>query len=705
MKKSPAKWIWIDKETYPGYQEGYYTCFSDKKEEIPYFAAEFCRKYEFGEKVTEIRMDICADTKYHLYLNGEFVGTGPVCPGGDYGFDGRMPWRYYNHYVIHPDAEELSFYCLVEGIPQVQCDMSDGVCGLIVKAEVYFESGRYETLGTDESWSGRLDVTRPALCETDRRISRHEWLPAQEVVFERSVKSSPLENLEEEDIIPGGFEETVIGGGETKELSFELERIYAGFFCCQVEAQGEYRIVFSGYEKDFHYTSCETFCGKKDETFRALRMTSLGGFCVRAENLGRKPLKIRKISYIFTHYPCPENGIFHCSEDLLNRIYDTGKWAVKICKQTLELDSPMHQENLGCTGDYLISSLMNYVTYGNPDVTRFDIVRTADYLKMTGGKMFHTTYSMLWVQMLYDYYMFTGDGSIYGETADALHILMDRFHGYMGENGLIDTPPNYVFVDWLMVDGYSMHRPPKAMGQSVMNAFYTGALVTAAKIENELGGTEGKKRAKEYLENAESVKKAFRNLLFDDEKGLYFDGLNDEYAPGPFLPENSQKRYFSWHTNVLAVLYGICEGEEAVRIMERILGDMEMTNPQPYFMHFVLEAIVKAGLFEKYGLEQIRRWRVMTDFPKGLQEGWYAPGTYQFDYSHVWGGTPTYQLPVRLAGLKILEAGFGKVRLEPKLCGLDWAKVKIPTPLGMIEVEMEKGKAAVVKVPEGMVVV
>jgi hypothetical protein len=90
----------------------------------------------------------------------------------------------------------------------------------------------------------------------------------------------------------------------------------------------------------------------------------------------------------------------------------------------------------------------------------------------------------------------------------------------------------------------------------------------------------------------------------------------------------------------------------------------------------------------------------MTKFPKGLVEGWYLCEGYAYDYSHVWGGTPTYQLPVRLAGLEIVEAGFKKIKLSPSLYRLTWAKIGIPTPYGLIKIELNKNTKPVIIAPK-----
>lgn len=100
---------------------------------------------------------------------------------------------------------------------------------------------------------------------------------------------------------------------------------------------------------------------------------------------------------------------------------------------------------------------------------------------MTAG-IFHTAYSLIWVLMLHDVYMFTGDRTLLEDCADGLWFLLHRFEGYMGDNGLVEHPTDYMFVDWLDVDGYTLHHPPKNLGQSCLNMFYYGALVTAAKV-------------------------------------------------------------------------------------------------------------------------------------------------------------------------------------------------------------------------------
>lgn len=687
-----AKWIWVDEDISFGGNKTAISIFDKENIDYEYMVAEFKKEEKFDKKIRRITVEISADVRFWLYINGEPIGVGPVCAGGDYANIKPMPYTYFNTYELEIGSNELSLYAMVQNKPTVQCDMSCGKCGFVLACEAEFEDGTKTAIYTDETWLAGVNSRRKETGISDFTV-KGDMLKKAVCVKENvwHLRKSPLKNLSMEEIIPKEFESMVLEPGEERELHCELEKIYACYYNIEISEGELYDIEIRDYERyPEKAEKAECIKGGGPLKFRGLEMRSVGAFVLKARNKGNTPLKIDKVSIIFSHYPITEEGSFRCSDDVLTKIYDIGKWALNICKQTIELDSPNHQENLGCAGDYHIASLMNYFAYGDTELTRLDIIRIADYLKMSRGYMFHTTYSMIWILMLYEYYKFTADKEIFKETKDALLILLERFEEYMGKNGVIDNPPSYMFVDWLIVDGFSMHHPPMCMGQSVLNAFYYGGLKTAVKI---FGILEDKENEEKYSEKAEKLYVAFNECFYDKERQLYFDGMNDNYEESFWIPKNSNKKYFSWHTNSLAALFELAPPEKARNIMEKILNDMTLINPQPYFMHFVLEAVYKTGLFEKYGLRELRRWECMTDFEKGLQEGWYAPGDYKFDYSHVWCGTPTYQLPSKIMGFEMIEPGFKKIRLTPHLYGLKYAEIDMPTPYGHIKVKLKKDKA------------
>lgn len=693
-----AKWIWLDKKIYPQYQKSEITLFDKTKEKYAFVAAEFKYEKSFKKKIKKISIDISADVKFWLYMNGKYVGAGPVCAGGDYANTMPMPKQYYNTYELETDCEKIEFYVLVQKNTTVQCDTSQGRPGMIMSTVLTFCDGTTEKIVSSKDWLARKDNRRYANGKIDYTMRTDEWCRAEEVENIWNLCAAPIEMLAEDEIFPMEFSPVTVLPGETKTVNVEFDKIYSCYYHLAVSAEDNFTVQIADYEKDEKKAEVmDTIAAKSSIDFRSLQMTSVGSAKLYIINGGKKPLTVDKFSLYFDYYPIHEEGNFECSDTVLNKAYDMGKWALKICRQTIELDSPKHQENLGCTGDYMIASLMNYFTYGDTKLTRLDIIRTADYLRISNGYMFHTSYSMMWIMMLYDYYMFSADRAVLNEVKDVLQVLLERFCGYTDENGIITDPPSYMFLDWLEIDGVSLHHPPAALGQAALNAFYIGGLERAAEIFKILGDNE---EFEKYNTRCEKVKKSFNEYFYDTGKRLYFDGLNEDYPTKKWIPKNVDKRYFSQHTNSLAVLFDIAPKDEQKDLIERILNDETLIKPQPYFMHFVLDAIYKAGLFEKYGIEQLHRWEDMTKFPKGLQEGWYDKSGYGFDYSHVWGGTPTYQLPSKIMGFEMKEAGFKEILLNPQTFGLDYANVKMPTPYGYICVELKKGEKPIISVPD-----
>ena len=655
------KFIWINN---PEYQKSYYTTFCEK-EGYNFALVEFKKEHRFDENIKEIRLKIFADTRYTLFINGEGVGTGPACPGGDWGMKSPMPKQYFDSYTFADLGSRLEIYVQVKLLPSDFWDVSCGKGGFWAEYEVEFEDGRVKNFCADTSW----------LCRVDRRFSDlhtvdfsrgDKWEAA---VFTESVwklEASPLLPLEEKKIYPE------ITGNKAM-----FDKIYAGYLCIETEGEGE--ILLSETGEKVHAVYKIRGAGK----IRMPGLESVG----EAEISGN--LRVKELYITAPHYPVKNPGRFSCSDEMLNRIYNLGRHTADICRQQIELDSPKHKENLGCPGDYMIESLISYLAFGDYTLSRFDIIRIAEYLRISGYKMFHTSYGLMWIYMLGDYVMFSGDMTILEEVSEVVRGLINRFDGYC-ESGILDNMPDYMFIDWVQADGYTLHHPPKALGQTALTALYYRALEVTAELYKW-----------DYIKaKAEKVKKAFNDAFFDKEKGLYISGLTTPGVFGKWQPENPGKAYFTRQANVLAVWCGL--SDDGASVMEKVMKDTEMPAVQPYFMFFVLGALEKCGLLEKYGISEIHKWdKLVNECEKGLKEGWGdGCGEYNYDYSHAWGGSPTYYLPKMVSGLEILKPGFEEISLSPKLFGLSGAEIMIPTPKGNIEIKL--GEKTDIIIPDGI---
>ncbi len=687
-----AKFIWLDKERYPRFQGSPVSVFAADRKRYLFGVAAFRKEFTFDKKIRQVEIEIFGDTRYYLWINDRYAGTGPCPPGGD--FD--MPYQYSSTYLADVEENDIRFFVRVQLTPTVQTDNSKGKGGLILAARLIFEDGSETAIGTDETWFARLEREFLSPRYMDYTKERDDWSYAVHTESVWNVVPSPIRNLQEQVIDTREF---VIPPRQTREFKVDLAKIYAAYSLLRITASGEYFIRLITAEKD--NISLKEHCvkGDRNELYRSNEYYGVGEYCLLVQNKSDVELKIQS-EVISVCYPSEEKGFFRCSDEMLNRIYDLGKHTVKICRQGIELDSPVHQENLLCTGDYLIESLVNNYTTGDYSLTRFDIVRMSHYLKLTDGYMYNDNYALVWILWLWDYYRYTGDELIFSETIEGLEALLFKMEHSEDSAGLVQDVSGYMFVDWTFIDGHSLFAPPRALGETVVDALYYKLLETAAEIYHIL---EMPEQAKFYRDKSDRFKATFHETFYDPEKGLYFDGRNGMTACNAFIPENPQTRYYTRYANTLAVLFGLAKQEDAVRIMRWVLEKENLDGVQPYFMHYILEAVYKVGLFPEYGMGLIRKWQTsVEDCEKGMHEVWYSYEGYETDYSHGWGATPTYQLPSKILGLEILEPGFRKIRLKPDLYGLKWVTIKVPTPFGTITCHYEEGSKPRISVPEGI---
>ena len=704
------RWIWLPEDLYPQHQTTRYSE-RDHIHENTYAAVAFSRKYSFAKPIREVEIRCSGDTAFALFCNGRHLMNGPVLPGGDF-LDGYHTVPLPSHYATVMSFTEESDCALREGIldlyaqvrmgPSRCFEYSMGHGGYMLSAIVRFADGSLTEVHTDNRWRATVltAYTGPGRFDNSRPKSISVW--AEEIPNRWNCQTAPIPHCTLEPLEVG----TVFAvPGSVAVQSFELHMIFAGYIQVHAKTSGKLSVKLYCSELGGSVEP-DRYIFTEDGEYLGLELRSVGHIRIEAENCGTQTAEV-SVRLIRSSYPITETAITATSDPELDQVLKTCLHTLKYCRQSIHLDSPKHCEPLACTGDYYVETLMTAFSFGDMRLAAFDVRRTAELLRHRDGRMFHTSYSLIWVQMLWDVYLFTGEKNLLEDCADALTLLLERFHRYIGDNGLLETPPDYMFIDWLVPDGISLHHPPKALGQTCLCLYYYGALKTSAKIWEVL---EDRKQAETCLQRMEMLHGAVLRVLYDPHRKLFFEGLNtptDEALICEWMPRNVEKRYYRKHANILAAYFGFFSPEENAALLERMIKDDRLGQVQPWFCHFLLEAVYRCRLREKYTLKLLEQWKApVKECPKGLPEGFHKPQEdYTFDHSHAWGGTPAYALPLALSGLEILEPGYRKIRLDPTLLGLEWADVEIPTPFGMIRMHMRKGASPEITVPDGIILV
>lgn len=696
-------WIWLDKNKYPNNQESNYSCFCKIHTPKEHTVVSFKKEYEFKSLIKKVEMEFTYDTTGYLYLNNELIsGTNNKAPEDFLTIDVPVNNIYIQKYTktFEKNVKKLVVDAKVLLSALQQFDFSSGFGGFYFTANVHLENGEVIKIQSDETWLVKLENFFNKANYFDNTVNDEDWTNASLCENHWNIIDTDLKVPVEEEIkFDNKF---VVDANSRKTYKVDFPLVYSAYYIVEVKCDG----LLVGQLDSFEIKGCNSFSQgfkvKKSAKFRYFAMVSCGGFILKLNNKSDKKAEVI-IHVLHSKYPYANSYNIETNNPKLNDLFKKCKYAVENCSQTLLLDSPKHLEPLAsCAGDYNIDSLTNAYASGDFSLIKHHLRGYGDFLRRNNGLCANTSYGLTFVRWLKNIYMFTGDKELLKDCLLGARATIDLYLSYLGDNGLPEKVPHFVFVDWLNVDGINLFSPSKNLGQSVISMFFYDALKSLEFIYLELGMD---KDARKMHKEALKLKNAINSLLFDKERGLYIEGLNTPNEPVEhkiYLRENTDKIYYRKHANILAVNYGLLNKSESKKIMHKLFyGEIKDLEVQPYFLHYMLEAIHKIDMDKKYMMKIMKLFtRYIKIKDKGLPEGFYVPHPdYIFDYSHAWTCTPFYSFINASSGLKILEPGMKKIRLKPTYLNVD-VKYEIPTPYGNIKFEHKKGEDAKIEAPK-----
>lgn len=701
-------WIWLNESQYPDFQETRTVWINSQQPCL--YRAQFRKEFDLREIPAQALLCLTADVSFRAYLNGHFIGQGPANIGSDYE-DTRPPehWFFAIHDVrrhlqtgknilaVEVYAFDLALSEITSGAGKLICDLDTGVDQTLLSTDTTWKcqvdtsisrmngalvfdatqaSPDWEKFDFDDQhWSNASVKTAPKTCYlTPSQIPvplRHP-LPATKIW--RQAETSPVEAVGPDALIGQDWHH--------ERFTLDFNQNLSAYYTFEVTADAGDTLKFFPREKNSPNRSLVYICrtGKNHFTTPQLNVFRYLTVEISSDN----GLKFDSLHVLYSSYPVDYAGSFACSDSFFTELWDIARWTTQMCMQDLHLDSPMHQEPLACTGDYLIESLSNYYAFGDPWLARQDLIKTARMLQKNGYDMFHTSYSLLWVQMLDNYFQFTGDAQLVHDLLPHVNRLNDLFATYLDENYLVSQAPDYMFMDWIKINKFNAHHPPAVIGMGYLTAFYYQSLRLAAGF-NTLAGDQ--KQSRKNLELAEKIKNGMNQWLWDESKGVYKDGVafKSRVQPHHWLPADEAIVTHSPHVNTLAVLYDMAPVDRRHKILDYVLHQQEI-DLQPYFSYFVLSALVHLGRFEPDGLTFIRKWQNGIDLETHtLKENWQDQTEFGYggDFSHAWGGSPLIFLSRQILGITPAAPGFTTVRFVPCVSQqITWAKGTVPLTAG-----------------------
>jgi len=385
-------------------------------------------------------------------------------------------------------------------------------------------------------------------------------------------------------------------------------------------------------------------------------------------------------------------GSFESSDAELNRIWETGAYTAHLCMQDGVWDA-VKRDRGRWVGDMDVEGRVISTVFGDTEVVKDTLRRLA---KATPANQYVNgiaSYSALWITTLDNLYEHDGDLAYLKTQEAALLRILDRMDRDIDANGDISaTAKGWGFVDW--APGLYGINPETRMGTQLQ---YVRGYVAAERLLAELGD---KDDAGKYERQAERLRIRAQSYMDPEMKALGS----------------------TWQLNALAVLDRV-NAEADGSVWDRVLSRVKQDAPtdqviSPYFNGYVLDAMGRLG----HRAEALK-W--MRDYWGGmLQEGatsfwesydlrWpkndphlslQADGTtgYFVSMAHGWSSGPTAWLTENVLGITPSAPGYATVDIHPHLLALDFVRGSVPTPHGVIHVDVDRAKGIHLDIPEGV---
>ena len=382
------------------------------------------------------------------------------------------------------------------------------------------------------------------------------------------------------------------------------------------------------------------------------------------------------------------SGSFRCSDDEINKIWDVAAYTMDLTTREFFMDG-IKRDRWTWSGDAIQSYLMNYYL-------RFDsecVKRTIRQLRGKDPVTAHVNtimdYTFYWFKSILDYYQYTGDVDFVREMWPRMVTLMDYCIFRTDYDGLMEgQPDDWIFVDWV---DFPMHKRGTLCFEQILFVEALHTMVVCAKlVDDEDYGY--------YELEAKRTAQKVKDIFWNEEQQAYLHAIEE----GQMNPQITK------FPNMFAILYGLANEEERRKIMQSV-----MLNPDipaittPYMRFYELETLCIDGLHTQVLQEMRDYWGGMLR--EGATSFWekYIPsesGTqhlamygrpYGKSLCHAWGASPVYLLGKYYLGVCPTKPGYEEFVVEPHLGDLDWMQGDVPTPHGMIHVEMDRHQVTV----------
>ena len=384
-------------------------------------------------------------------------------------------------------------------------------------------------------------------------------------------------------------------------------------------------------------------------------------------------------------------GHFECSDPLLNRIYDTAVWTVQLNMQEYLWDG-IKRDRLVWAGDMGTEIRTIAAVFGNQRIVPESLERV---LRQTPqGKWINglSSYALWWFMEVYDWFMATGDREWLESQRESLLSQIRLIRTCVTEDGR-ENLTGRRYLDW-----------PSSENPDAMHAGLQGLMILAVQSAEKLFDFLGEEAAARDCRETEALLRRHVPALSGYKQAdalLALSGLRDAGEVAEMLTRGGAAGFSSFLS--CFTLGALAEGNrirEALDCIRAYWGGMLKMGATSFWEDFDIRWMENAFPIDQ--LPEPGKKDVHGDFGRACYVG------FRHSLCHGWAASPVPFLTEHVAGIRVLDPGFSRVSIAPRLGDLSWIRCTCPTPCGALSVEAQSrpdGEPEVrVRAPEGITV-
>lgn len=384
-------------------------------------------------------------------------------------------------------------------------------------------------------------------------------------------------------------------------------------------------------------------------------------------------LPLVAVRAISTYRDIPYLGKFRCDNERLNKIWDTGAYTVHLNMQNYLWDG-IKRDRLVWVGDMHPEVMAINTVFGAHPVVNKSLDYARNDTPLPGWMNGMCSYSLWWILIQRDWYLYQGDISYLKEQHAYLSLLLSQVINNIDDNKeKLDGAMR--FLDW------ATSEKPEII-HAGLQALTIMSLEAGAQLADWLQDTQlvdkcnaSIKRLRTYLPKHCDNKQAVSLLSL---AGL----VNDAECRKVITRGGAEGFSTFYGYYMLEALAKAGDYENAMKIISDYWGGMLDLGATTFWEDLNYTDLEKAGRIDEFVPDGV------YDLHK--EGGAYCYKGLRHSFCHGWASGPTSWLSKYVLGVTPIAPGCKKVKITPHLGNLKWVEGTFPTPYGVIKIYHEK---------------